>query len=343
MLVNGLSLRVAVLAGGDSDERSVSLKSGMAVVEALAQAGHRVLHLDPAIVELSGIDWSQFDVAFVALHGRFGEDGQVQQLLDEAAVPYTGSSALASRLAFSKSAAKERFEQFGVPTPRYSLIHYNDDLQQISRKADDIGYPLVVKPDTQGSSLGVSIVRSPEQLPNALKLCFQYDVFGVVETMIEGTEWTVGLIDAQTLPAIKIETDREFFDWQAKYEDDETRYIFDANVPSDVIANMELVAKNACSALGTSGLARVDLRLDAQNQPWVLEINTVPGFTDHSLLPKAAARMGIDFVTLCDRIVKASCEKTIAGGHHNHLPSPHAFGTKRDRTFRDSVRGDQGQ
>ncbi len=343
MIVNGLSLRVAVLAGGDSDERSVSLKSGMAVVEALAQAGHRVLHLDPAIVELSGIDWSQFDVAFVALHGRFGEDGQVQQLLDEAAVPYTGSSALASRLAFSKSAAKERFEQFGVPTPRYSLIHYNDDLQQISRKADDIGYPLVVKPDTQGSSLGVSIVRSPEQLPNALKLCFQYDVFGVVETMIEGTEWTVGLIDAQTLPAIKIETDREFFDWQAKYEDDETRYIFDANVPPDVIANMELVAKNACSALGTSGLARVDLRLDAQNQPWVLEINTVPGFTDHSLLPKAAARMGIDFVTLCDRIVKASCEKTIAGGHHHHLPSPHAFGTKRDRTFRDSVRGDQGQ
>ena len=343
MIENGLSLRVAVLAGGDSDERSVSLKSGMAVAEALTQAGHRVLHLDPAIVELSGIDWSQFDVAFVALHGRFGEDGQVQQILDEANVPYPGSSALASRLAFSKSAAKERFEQFGVPTPRYSLIHYNDDLQQISRKADDIGYPLVVKPDTQGSSLGVSIVRSPEELPYALKLCFQYDVFGVVETMIEGTEWTVGLIDLQTLPAIKIETDREFFDWQAKYEDDQTRYIFDADVPRAVIENMELVAQNACVALGTSGLARVDLRLDAQNHPWVLEINTVPGFTDHSLLPKAAARTGIDFVTLCDRIVRASCQKPIAGGQHNHLPSPHAFGTKRDRFFRDSVRGDQGQ
>ncbi len=334
MMENGLSLRVAVLAGGDSDERSVSLKSGMAVAKALAHAGHSVLHLDPAIVELSGIDWSQFDVAFVALHGRFGEDGQVQQLLDDAAVPYTGSSALASRLAFSKSAAKERFEQFGVPTPPYSLIHYNEDLQQISRKTAEIGFPLVVKPDTQGSSLGVSIVRSSEQLPNALKLCFQYDVFGVVETMIEGSEWTVGLIDLQTLPAIKIETDREFFDWQAKYEDDSTRYIFDAEIPPAVIENIELVAQNACVALGTRGLARVDLRLDLQNQPWVLEINTVPGFTDHSLLPKAAARMGIDFVTLCDRIVRSCLEKSIPQRNGNHKLSPHAFGTKH-RILRD--------
>ena len=334
MLNDGLSLRVAVLAGGDSDERNVSLKSGMAVADALAQSGHSVLHLDPAIVELSGIDWTQFDVAFIALHGRFGEDGQVQQLLDTAHVPYTGSSALASRLAFSKSAAKERFEQFGVPTPRYSLIHYNDDQLQISRKAAEIGYPLVVKPDTQGSSLGVSIVRSPEQLPNALKLCFQFDVFGVIETMIEGTEWTVGLIDLQTLPAIKIETDREFFDWQAKYEDDQTRYIFDADIPPDVIEKMELVAQNACVALGTSGLTRVDLRLDEQCHPWVLEINTVPGFTDHSLLPKAAARMGIDFPTLCDRIVRSCCAKAIPERNGTHQLSPHAFGTKR-RILRD--------
>ena len=328
MLDKGLSLRVAVLAGGDSDERTVSLKSGMAVAEALAQSGHRVLHLDPAIVELSGIDWSQFDVAFIALHGRFGEDGQVQQLLDGANVPYTGSSALASRLAFSKSAAKERFEQFGVPTPRYSLIHYNNDLQELSRNAAEIGYPLVVKPDTQGSSLGVSIVRTPEQLSNALKLCFQYDVFGVIETMIEGTEWTVGLIDLQTLPAIKIETDREFFDWQAKYEDDGTRYVFNADVPRDVIKQMELVAQNACLALGTSGLTRVDLRLDAQNQPWVLEINTIPGFTDHSLLPKAAARIGIDFVTLCDRIVRSCCKENPQDSQAQHELRPHAFGAR---------------
>jgi D-alanine-D-alanine ligase len=309
------SLRIAVLAGGDSDEREISLKSGAAVEAALSQCGHRVLHLDPAIVELSGIDWSQFDVAFIALHGRFGEDGQVQQLLDEANVRYTGSSAAASRLAFSKSAAKERFMQSGVPTPSYELIHYTDDLERIQRQAQSIGYPLVVKPDTQGSSLGISIVRNSRELSPALKLCFQFDSFGILESMIEGTEWTVGLIDLQILPAIKIETNRAFFDWQAKYEDDATRYVFDANVARSVIDRIEKVGLDACTTLGTSGLARADIRLDAQDRPWVLEVNTVPGFTDHSLLPKAAARMGIDFPTLCDRIVR-SCQKT-------EVPHPH--------------------
>ncbi len=315
------SLRIAVLAGGDSDEREISLKSGMSVEAALAKRGHRVLQLDPAIVELSGVDWSHFDVAFIALHGRFGEDGQVQQLLDEAHVPYTGSNALASRLAFSKSAAKERFLQSGVPTPAYSLIHYTDDLERIQRKAAGIGYPLVVKPDTQGSSLGISIVRSPDQLSSALKLCFQFDGFGIIETMIEGTEWTVGLIDAELLPAIQIETDQEFFNWQAKYEDNDTRYLFDADFPPGVVEKIELAAQRACHAVGTAGLARVDLRLDELHQPWVLEINTIPGFTDHSLLPKAAARRGIDFPALCDRIVQASCRV--------HPPAPHLRPTSR--------------
>ena len=333
---NPSSLRVAVLSGGDSDERIVSLKSGQAVADALTERGHRVLHLDPAIVELSGIDWRQFDVAFVALHGRFGEDGQVQQILDEAHVSYTGSDALASRLAFSKSAAKERFALFGVPTPPYSLIHYNDELAQIDRKAAEIGYPLVVKPDTQGSSLGVSIVRTPAALAAALKLCFQFDSFGVLETMIEGTEWTVGLIDRQILPAIKIETDREFFDWQAKYEDDETRYLFDPDLPRSVIQTIESVALEAGAALGTRGLARVDLRLDEQNQPWVLEVNTIPGFTDHSLLPKAAARIGIDFPTLCDRIVRSCGHKTRIHHPGEHELKPHAFDRQTKRNTNDS-------
>ena len=319
------ALRVAVLAGGDSDERDVSLKSGMAVAAALSVAGHEVLHLDPAIVELSGIDWSQFDVAFIALHGRFGEDGQVQQILEQAQVDYTGSDAIASRLAFSKSAAKERFRLFGVPTPRYSLIHYNDDLEWIAQKAAEIGYPLVVKPDTQGSSLGITIVHTPDCLAEGLKLCFQFDVFGVLETMVEGTEWTVGLIGRETLPAIKIETDREFFDWQAKYEDDATRYLFETNLPEKLMQQIELVAQNACSALGTSGLARVDLRLDHSNQPWVLEVNTIPGFTDHSLLPKAAARQGIDFVTLCDRIVRSFQHRSVAHPPSETRFAPHVF------------------
>jgi len=311
-------LRIAVLCGGDSDERVISLKSGAAVEAALAKCGHRVLQLDPAIVELSGLDWSQFDVAFIALHGRFGEDGQVQQLLDEAHVAYTGSGATASRMAFSKSAAKERFLQSGVATPAYSLIHYTDDLDRIHAKAKAVEYPLVVKPDTQGSSLGVSIVRKPADLSAALRLCFEFDSFGILEKMIEGTEWTVGLIDSQILPAIKIETDREFFDWQAKYEDDATRYLFETNMPQAVIEQMESVAYEACRALGTRGLARVDLRLDAQNRPWVLEVNTIPGFTDHSLVPKAAARIGIDFSTLCDRIVQSCRNVEIPPPHLHH-------------------------
>jgi len=332
------SLRVAVLAGGDSDERQISLKSGQAVANALTQSGHKVLQLDPAIIDLAGVDWSQFDVAFVALHGSFGEDGQVQRILDDAGVRYTGSGAVASRLAFSKSAAKEQFELFGVPTPKYAIIHYNDDLDEICQKAADIGYPLVVKPDTQGSSLGVSIVRSPGQLHDALKACFQFDSFGIIETMIEGTEWTVGLIDLQILPAIKIETDRPFFDWQAKYEDDQTRYIFDADVPKPVMESLERVACNACAAVGTRGLARVDLRLDLQNQPWVLEINTIPGFTDHSLLPKAAARLGIDFATLCDRIVRDCVTKSITAHQHEVQLRPHLFAARRDLTPRGSAR-----
>lgn len=317
------SLRIAVLAGGDSDERTISLKSGMAVEAALSKCGHRVLHLDPAIVELAGIDWSQFDLAFIALHGRFGEDGQVQQVLDDAGVRYTGSGAAASRLAFSKSAAKERFMQCGVPTPDYSLIHYTDDADRIRRQAESIGYPLVVKPDTQGSSLGVSLVYSPDQLSAALKLCFQFDGFGVLETLIEGTEWTVGLIDLQALPAIKIETDRGFFDWQAKYEDEDTRYIFSPNVPSAVIEEVERVGQSAGIALGTSGVARVDLRLDHQQKPWVLEVNTIPGFTDHSLIPKAVAHQGTDFATLCDQIVR-SC-------HRMQPPAPHMRHASRVR------------
>ncbi len=307
--------RVAVLAGGDSDEREISLQSGSAVQQALSSRGHLALHLDPAVVDLAGVDWRQFDVAFLALHGQFGEDGQVQQILEDAGIPYTGSDATASRLAFSKSAAKERFLQFGVPTPEYSLLHYTDDVTRIEKVTGEIGYPLVIKPDCQGSSLGISIVRSAAEVPAALKLCFQFDSFAVVERAIMGTEWTVGMLDELLLPPILIETDREFFDWQAKYEDDNTRYLFESNFPQHVVETIANVARNACRALGTRGMARVDLRVDEAMQPWVLEVNTIPGYTSHSLVPKAAARMGIEFAELCERSIE-SCLPS-------NLPRPH--------------------
>ena len=297
------SWRVTVLAGGDSDERVISLQSGAAVQQALVERGHSALHLDPGVVDLSGVDWRQFDVAFVALHGQFGEDGQVQKILDAAGIPYTGSDANASRLAFSKSAAKERFLQFGVPTPEYSLLHYTDDVSRIERITRDIGFPLVIKPDSQGSSLGVSIVHAAEGVPAALKHCFQFDSFALVERAVPGTEWTVGMLDELVLPPIQIETDREFYDWQAKYEDDTTRYLFESTLPNHAVTAIADAAQNACRALGTRGLSRVDLRVDDAQVPWVLEVNTIPGCTSHSLIPKAAARMGIEFGELCERAI----------------------------------------
>ena len=244
----------------------------------------------------------------------------MQQILTEAGIPFTGSGAAASRLAFSKSAAKERFLQFGVPTPAYSLLHYTDDASRVQRVTEEIGYPLVVKPDCQGSSLGISIVRSSAELSQAIKLCFQFDSFAVIEAAVIGTEWTVGMLDELVLPLIRIETDREFFDWHAKYEDDSTRYVFDLNVSAEVIASIEVAARGACRSLGTRGLMRVDLRLDEVLQPWVLEVNTVPGFTSHSLVPKAAAQRGIEFGDLCERAIRA-CLPT-PPPHPHILPRP---------------------
>ena len=312
---------VALLAGGDSDERPISLQSGSAVHAALVSRGHAVMDLDPHVVDLAEVDWRAFDVAFIALHGRFGEDGQVQQILDLAGIPYTGSQATASRLAFSKSAAKERFQQYGVPTPNYTLIHYSDDVERLQRIALGMGFPLVMKPDTQGSSLGVTIVESMEHVEQAAQNCFRYDSFGLMESAIRGTEWTVAVIDDLVLPAIEIETPNTWFDYHAKYHSDETKYRFDYQVPAATVRQIEAVSLAACQALGTRGLARVDLRLDEQNQPLVLEVNTVPGLTDHSLAPKAAAQAGIDFAELCERMIQGSFSAGMPHPHHRQSAS----------------------
>ena len=302
-------LRIAVLCGGPSAERIVSLKSGAAVAQALSQMGHSIEQIDPLLIELAGCDWSRFDMAFIALHGKFGEDGQVQQLLEDAKLCYTGSGVAASRLAFSKSAAKERFLQHAVPTPAYCLIHESDTAQRILGQAEGLGFPLAVKPDTQGSSLGVSIVRSCDELPAALGRCFHYDSFGLLERAVIGSEWTVGMLDDRALAPIRIQTNRAFFDYHAKYEDDETQYEFEFDVPSEQVERIVRSAQSACAALGTEGLARVDLMLDKSGQPYVLEVNTVPGLTDHSLVPKAAACEGLRFGELCQACVESALRR----------------------------------
>ena len=295
--------QIVVLCGGSSPEREISLGSGRTVVDALTARGHACYAVDPAETKLESCDWWGIDAAFIALHGEFGEDGQVQSLLDELGVPYTGSTAAPSRLAFSKSAAKLRFIHAGVPTPPHVVIHETDDAARIDRQASRLGYPFVVKPDAQGSSLGVSVVDSPKSLPSALARCFHFGPYGILEAEILGPEITVALLDGVALPPIRVETQRAFFDYRAKYEDNATQYVFDLGLESSASQEVTQTALRASSALGTTGLVRVDLRLDLYRGPFVLEVNTIPGLTDHSLVPKAARQAGMSPGELFERML----------------------------------------
>jgi D-alanine-D-alanine ligase len=315
-------LRVAVLSGGPSEERAISLESGLAVARVLGERGHEVITIDPGLTPLQAAHFRDVDVAFLALHGRVGEDGQIQALLERMGILYTGSGPSASRLAFSKSAAKEKFFQSGVPTPDYVLVHESDSVVRTHELAERVGFPLVVKPDSQGSSLGVSIVHSPETLPEALVHCFRFDSFGLMEKAILGTEWTVGLLEDQPFPPIEIESPRAFFDFTAKYEDVSTAYRFEHSIPHDVVHSIIEAGRNAARSLGVAGLSRVDLRLDRQSRPWVLEVNTIPGLTDHSLVPKAAAHAGVELGDLCERCIE-HCLAVAAANQRMVLRGPH--------------------
>lgn len=302
------SLRVAVLSGGNSAERAISLKSGAAITAALAARGHEVISIDPRETSLDTYDWSDVDVAFLALHGTFGEDGGVQTILESHNVIFTGSNSLASKLAFSKSAAKERFTDSGISTPQYALIHKDDLQERAVEQAAAVGYPLVVKPDCQGSSLGVVIVDDESGLADAVAQCFELDSFCLLERAISGSEWTLGIIDDHPLPLIRIRTDHQFFDFEAKYNDDTTEYSFDESISDELRNSLTEIGIEACRTLGTKGVARVDIMVDKAGQPWVLEVNTIPGMTDHSLVPKAAEKVGLDMGRFCEIVLERAIE-----------------------------------
>lgn len=302
-------LNVAVLLGGPSAEREISLESGQAVSAALERCGHRVTAIDPGQNAVDAnefqrlADWNAFDVAFLALHGTFGEDGTIQSYLDAIGLPYTGSRAKVSRLAFSKSATKERLIAEGIPTAEYVLVNAFDLRSRIAMHAASLGYPLVVKPDAQGSSIGVSIVRAPGELEQALDACFAFGHYGVMERYIDGSEWTVGFLGQVSLPPICVSTSRAFFDFDAKYRDEATQVRFDDEQSPESAPIVKTTAARTIAALGVTGVCRVDLRLDRSNSPYVLEANTLPGLTSHSLIPAAAARIGISFDALCERVI----------------------------------------
>jgi D-alanine-D-alanine ligase len=296
--------RIAVLAGGNSAEREVSLRSGAGVAAALAEAGHRVTLIDPALEPLASVAWEHYDLAFIALHGGAGEDGRVQAELARLGVPYTGSGPEACRLAMSKLASKQRFLAEDVPTPRYVLIGADDRLASIARRVSSLGYPAVLKPDDQGSSVGVTIARDSADLAVALAKSRRFGGNVIAEQLIVGREFTVAMLDDRPLPLLEIVSPELVFSYDAKYHSSLTEYKFDFALDAAARVATDTAAVGAVRALGITGLSRVDIMLDRHAVPWVLEVNTVPGMTVRSLAPLAAARAGLDMPALCNHLVQ---------------------------------------
>ena len=293
------TLDITVLAGGPSDEHEVSLASGRAVHDALVRLGHRVTMRDIAPNELSALDVPA-DCTFIALHGAFGEDGQVQGIMDRAGKQYCGSDATSSALAMDKVEAKRCFVAHGVPTPRFEVA----DGAALEAIAASWQTPVVVKPIRSGSSVDTYIVREPGGSADALRAVVGTHGDALIEQYIDGLELTVGMLDGRPLPPLQIRTKREFYDYQAKYVDDDTEYLFDIDLPDEVLKELQRLSVRAQAALACRDFCRVDWMVDRRTHtPFVLEINTIPGFTSHSLLPKAAARVGVSFEELCQRIV----------------------------------------
>lgn len=301
-------LKVAVVMGGDSAEREVSLHSGEAVAQGLRDAGCDVIEVTLESEDLSAFNGYDGDAIFIALHGGFGEDGRVQRRLKERGLVHTGSGPLASERAMNKLLSKSIFAKKGVPMPRYIQMEVKEAEPEIKKKVAELGYPVVVKPVAQGSSIGVTIVEDETELRPALRLAFRYGDRGIVEEYIDGREITVGMLEDEALPIIELKPRRKFFDYTAKYQHGATEYIVRPHLTEKTRRQIKEAALSAYKALGCSGFSRVDMMLTKENQPVVLEVNTIPGFTSTSLVPMAAKAVGISFPQLCLRIVKLAIE-----------------------------------
>jgi len=293
--------KVAVLMGGRSAERAVSLKSGAMVLEALRKKGIDAHAFDPRKRGLGAFMRQRFDRAFIALHGRYGEDGTIQGALELIGVPYTGSGVLASALAMDKWRTKLLWQASGTPTPHCELLTRDSDLHAVATR---LGLPLMVKPANEGSSLGMRKVRSARDLPEAYALAANYDRVVIAEAFVDGVELTAAILGDTPLPLIKLETPREFYDYEAKYSAGDTRYIIPSGLPPDAERIIQEEALRAFKTLNCAGWGRVDLMLDQSGKPYFLEANTSPGMTDHSLVPMAARHAGLSFEDLCVRILE---------------------------------------
>ncbi len=291
--------KVAVLLGGRSAEREGALKSGGAVMEALHASGVDAHAFDPAQCDL--MDLKGYDRVFIALHGRYGEDGTIQGALELMGIPYTGSGVLASALAMDKWRTKLVWQAAGIPTPRYIILTANTNFEQV---AAELGVPLMVKPANEGSSIGMSKVTRAEDLQGAYKLAAKHDRLVFAEQFITGEEYTAAILGDTALPLIRLETPRVFYDYEAKYLADSTRYLCPCGLPPERERGIQALALRAFEILGCQGWGRADVIVDQTGTPYFLEMNTAPGMTDHSLVPMAARQAGLSFEQLVLRILE---------------------------------------
>jgi D-alanine-D-alanine ligase len=295
--------RVAVMLGGDSCEREVSLDTGAAVLAALQSRGVDAQAWDPAEHSLAEFAESNFDRAWIALHGPGGEDGALQGALQWLGIPYSGSGVMASSLAMDKVRSKIMFRAVDLPTPDYYVIR---DRAHAVFALDELGLPMIIKPSGQGSSVGMSKVFEPSELNEAVDQALAFGEPALAETCIVGSEMTVAVLQGEALPSIRIETPRVFYDYRAKYESDRTLYHCPGTMSDDEEQRYADLAIAAFREIGCSGWGRVDFMTGKDGVPQILEVNTVPGMTSHSLVPMAAKQAGMDFAELCWRILETS-------------------------------------
>ena len=312
-------MKIGVLRGGRSAERDVSLRSGAQVVDALRRRGHDVVGID-----LDGATWDvlrdgNFACVFNALHGRLGEDGTVQGMLELLALPYTGSGVLASALCMDKARANSVMAGAGLHVPEFQEfeLEHGVSADVVERLVGRFGLPLVVKPVREGSTIGLTIAHDADQVASGLVLAARYDRRVLVQRFAAGTEVTIGILatpDVQVLPTLEIVSDNPVYDYDAKYTAGRSHHIIPARIPEAARAAASEAAGRAFTVLGCSGMGRVDIIVDAGGMPWLLEVNTVPGLTELSLLPDAARAAGIGFDELCERLVDHA-----VGRHERHV------------------------
>ena len=304
--MKGKKIRVGVLMGGQSAEREISLKTGRAISQALTRRGYQVIQIDVDESLPQQLCKKKVDAAFIALHGPGGEDGTVQGVLDVLGIPYTGSGVRASAISMDKGVTKAVLQVEGIPVPKGIVLQRGESRSSWS---DRLKFPQVVKPSSEGSTIGVSIVRHRAALNRALRRAYQYGDSAVVESYIDGREVAIAIFDGEVLPSVEIISPGGFYDFEAKYQKAETQYLCPAPLSREILRKIQKLALQAYQVIGCAGAARVDFRISPRGKPAILEINTIPGMTERSLLPMAAAQAGIPYDSLVEKILGSALRK----------------------------------